>query len=472
MRVCTSKVCGGAVLVLLAVCPSAVRGQQTQDQQQAPVPAYSTPLGSVFGGNQPAGDAAPQTLSPDKTPPTGAQELSLGTPAESRTYWQPHFYVTATGDSNPLAGNQKSWVTYTSILGGLDLHKTSTRSDLAVMYSGGGTISNDGNIGNSVIQQLGLSEKISGRRTTLSLFDQLGYIPEAGFGYGGGGVGLPVGGLAGLQTGFLPGQTILTQRGQRLTNSSVVELDRNLTARNALTFTGGYSLMHYFDVSLLNFNDTIIQTGFSRQLSRENTAGFLYLFNAYRFSGYGETIYDHSVQLSYGRKLTGRLAFRAQAGPEVAVFHQPATARLGTGPSAPPTTDHLYGSGSVALTYQLERTGLGFGYNHGVSGGSGVFAGALTDQVSGYVNRTLSRASSAGFNFGYSRNRGLGTLNAANQNQVYGYWFGGVNWNHPFSRTTKLALSYQMEYQSGSSSFCVGLECGRSLVRHEASMTF
>lgn len=465
-----AKICG--VLAALALCPPALLAQRTQpgDQQQTPVPAYSTPLGSVLGSSD-SGGSQPQALNPDTTPLTGARELSLGTPTESRTYWEPHFYVTQTADSNPVGGAGKSWASYTSLLGGLDLHAVSAKSDFALMYSGGGTISNDGNIGNSAIQQFGISEKISGRRTSLSLFDQLGLIPEASYGYGGAGMNLPVGNLLGLQTGFLPGQTILTLRGQRLTNSSAAEIDRGLSERDSLTLTAGYSLMHYFNLSLLDFNDIIVQAGYNRQVTRENTIAFLYLFNDYRFSGYGEAIQDHSVQLSFGRKLTGRLALRAAGGPELALFHLNTTVGAFGVPAAPPH-NRLYGAGNVGLTYQLRRTGLGLAYNHGISGGSGVFAGATTDQISGYLNQTLSRASAAGLNFGFSRNRAIGSLNPANQNQVYDYWFGGVNWNHPFSRTANLTVGYQVDYQAANSGFCIGVECGQHFVRHQISTTF
>lgn len=459
-----------ALLILLVPCALPAGAQQTQDQQrtttqsQAPIPAYGAPAESTEGNGTP-------TLEPDKTPLTGAQEATLGTPSENRTYFQPHLYVTAMGDSNPLDGSGSGWLGDTSIIAGLDLHVTSARSDFSLTYSGGAVVSNDPAFGNSSIQQMGFAEKLSWRRTDLSFFDQLGFIPENSFGYGLQGVGPPAGGnLLGLQPGFLPGDSILTLRGDRLANSSIVELDQEISARTSLTFTGGYSLMHYSSAGLLDVDDAIAQAGYSRQLSRANTIGLVYIFNNYRFAGYGETIDDQSAQLSFGRKLTGRLALRAAAGPELATFGGSGAIGGGTGSQQP--GNKLYASGNVALTYQLQHTALGLNYNHGVSGGSGVLAGALTDQVSGYVTQALSRAATGGFNFGYARNRAIGVLDPADSGQVYGYWFGGVNWAHLLSRTANLSVAYQIQYQEANTGFCIGVECGQNVIRHEVSMTF
>lgn len=463
-----------AFVILLGGCmfrggAQQIQGQQqTQDQtgnqSQAPIPAYGGPVESADGNG-------PQTLAPDKTPLTGAQEPSLGVPAENRTYFQPHVSVTGTGDSNPLDGSGSGWLAYTSIIGGLDLHVTSAQSDFSLTYLGGAVVSNDPTFGNSAIQQMGFAEKLSWRRTDLSFFDQLGFIPENSFGYGLQGGGLPAGGnLLGLQPGFLPGDSILTLRGDRLTNSSIVELDQEISARTSLTFTGGYSLMHYSGAGLLDVDDAIVQAGYNHELSRTNTIGVLYIFNNYRFAGYGETIDDQSAQLSFGRKLTGRLALRAAAGPELATFGGPGTIGGGTGPQQP--GNKLYASGNVALTYQLQHTALGLNYNHGVSGGSGVLAGALTDQVSGYVTQVLARAATGGFNFGYARNRAIGVLDPTDSGQIYGYWFGGVNWSHLLSRTANLSLAYQVQYQEANAGFCIGVACGQSVIRHEVSMTF
>src|ERR1700690_1658348 len=107
---------------------------QTQEQPDAPIPAYHSPLASQSGSqdDQTANDS--QKIVPDNRSLAGAQELSLGSPETSRSYWQPHVDVTGTADSNALGGNT-GWTTYTTILGGIDLHKISGHSDLTAGYA-------------------------------------------------------------------------------------------------------------------------------------------------------------------------------------------------------------------------------------------------------------------------------------------------------------------------------------------------
>ena len=66
--------------------------------------------------------------------------------------------------------------------------------------------------------------------------------------------------LAGVWSGFTPGQSILTPEGQNLSNAFNVELDTKLTSRSSLTFVGGYSLVRYFDNDLSNYGDATFQT--------------------------------------------------------------------------------------------------------------------------------------------------------------------------------------------------------------------
>ena len=102
---------------------------------------------------------------------------------------------------------------------------------LTLSYVGGGSFSNDGSVSNGVIQGLNFSERLSYRRYVLSFFDQLHVCASDG-----------VWGSrnsqrsdfarrwnAGFGNGYTPGQSILTARGQRLTNFSGGEVDVLLT---------------------------------------------------------------------------------------------------------------------------------------------------------------------------------------------------------------------------------------------------
>ncbi len=291
-------------------------------------------------------------------------------------------------------------------------------------YLAGGMLSNSGAAANGIIQSLNFQDKLTFRRTTVSIFEQLSYLPESIFGFGGLGAGAVPGG-GGLGSNFIPGQTILTPRGQNLTNSSTLEIDRFLTARTSLTFVGGYSLLHYFDTNLLDYGDVTFQGGYNYQMTRKDTIALVYLFSGFRYSNFNQSINTHTASVSYGRRVTGRLAFQASAGPEIVQVSIPLAG--GSQPTSGNLTTHVYWSAQSALQYQLRRAILGVSYSHGVNGGAGALAGSLADTVTGTASRQLSRAASGALNFGYSHNNGIQVGTPVPSNQIYNYWFGGVN---------------------------------------------
>ena len=444
---------------------------QTPDQSAAPIPAYHSPLAGAAAQDQ-NGDLSGNTA-PDNRPPAGALSLSLGSPETSRSYWQPHVSLVETGDSDAL-GVQQNWTSYTSVLGGIDLHKISGHSDLTLSYLGGGTFSNDGSIGNSVVQELNFAEKLSARRLSVSFLDNMAYLPETGFGYGGigaigiGGVSLPTGGAVALQPGLSPEGTILTTRGQQIDNSFITEADVNLTPRSSVTLLGGYALLRFLDTSLLDVNDVIAQAGYNHQFSRADTVALLDRFDQYTYSGFGQRIQDNVTQLSYARRVTGRVAFQIAVGPDYVMFHLPVV----TGGSGTISTSELTWSLASSLTYDLKRGSLKLTYAHGVSGGSGVLAGSISDTVTGTVSRQLSRTVNFGLDGGYAHNKSLTIPGLSVFNQNYNYWFGGANLNRPWGRSLNLFLSYQAQYQTSNVGFCLGANCSTSFLRHLISAGF
>jgi hypothetical protein len=475
------------LLFMLILAPVARPQQQQQDQTQQqqqqqsteqpsqPIPAYHSPLASLAGNDQEQ-EASPSEITPDTRSLAGAQELGLGMPRSEHNFWQPSANVSSTFDSNALGGTGAGgWVAETSVTGGVDLHRMSENTDLTLSYVGGAMFSNSSAIGNSVTQEFELGDRFTFRRWAVSLLEQATYIPEAGFGYTGISGLSGLGGGLGLGNGFLPDQSILTARGQRLANSSIAQADFFLTRRSSFTFLGGYSLLHFFDNDLLDYHDAMFQAGYNYQL-KQDTLALLYNFSGLRYAGGTQLINDNKVNVSYGRRVTGRLAFQVAAGPEIVFFQIPISGSAagsggtsGTTSGSSPGTTKVYWSASTSLTYQFRRTGVGLAYAHGVNGGSGVLAGAEGDSVTGTASRVLSRSLNGGLQFGYSRNSGLTTA-AAPSNQTYGYWFAGGNLSHPWGRRLNLFVNYELEYQNSNSSFCVGPECGDSFVRHLISI--
>lgn len=451
------------------------QGQKNEEQATAPIPAYHSPLASAAGGDD-SDQQETQPMTPDTRALSGAQNLSLGNLENDHSYWQPHIDISGSVDSNPEEGpNSSNWGTWVSFSGGADVHRTSGDSDLTLTYLGGGMISTGANQeGNGVVQQLGVVQKFTLRRWTLSFLDQMSYLPGSAFGFAGlGGAALPASGSTGLDTTFgPPPQTALTGLGQSIENAFSTEADVNLTPRTSLTFVGGYSLLNYSDSGLLNFTEANFRGGYNYLLTPKDTIAFLYTYSGINYGNFNQSIRTHTVEGSFARRITGRLAFQVAAGPQVALFRTPipsGSGSSGTGTSSTSAATEFYWSLNMNLRYQLQRTALALAYNHGVSAGSGVLGGSIADFVSGSVTRQMSRTFSSGLTGGYSRNSGLAISSATPTSQTFDYWFAGANFTHPIGRTLGLTFSYQLQYQDSSSSFCIGPTCGTSLIRHVIS---
>jgi hypothetical protein len=450
-------------------------GQPAQPSQ--PIPAYHSPLASA-ANTQDEANAESEKLLPDTTALTGIQDLSLGMPATNHSYWQPHVEVSSAVDSNPLTGNgQTGWTTFASVSGGIDLHRNSGNSMLSLSYVGGGSFSNDGNVSDGILQGLNFSERLSYRRYVLSFFDQLMYAPQTAFGA----AGIPNGPTLpgqGFGNGYVPGQSILTPRGQRLTNFSAGEMDVLLTPRTSLTFVGGYQLLDSVDDPQLNYGDVIFSAGYNYQLSRQNTVGLSYQYSDINYRNITQSIKNNIISVAYGRRITGKLALQASGGPDIALIRMPLTLPPGTsgGEAVSTSTAYMtqvYASISAALQYQLKQASISAGYNHGVTPGSGVLAGAITDNFTGTVSRQVSRTFNVSGIAGYSRNRGIQIVGTtAPINETFEYWFAGANVSHPLGRTMNVFLSYQLQYQNTGASVCTGPGCAGSLTRNQIIFGF
>jgi hypothetical protein len=463
-------------LCVLAFFAPITRAQQqpadTPSQSPSgPIPAYHSPLASAADNGQ--SDENSQELTPDTNSLSGAQLLTLGIPL-TRSYWQPSFSYYGTADSNPVTnqGSGNTWTGWNTMTGEIDIHRTSGNNNLALSYVAGGMIGIGGPGEGGVIQELSAVDTITFRRWTLSLIEQLSYVPPSGIGVNGiGGGGIGGIGVPPLNPGLVPGQPFLTASGQTLSSSSDGEADVQLTRRTSLTFVGGYLLLKYFGNgnSALDYGGFNARAGYNYQWTRKDTLAVVYTYNRYEYPNSQQSIDSQSVQLSYARRVTGRLAFQAAAGPQFASFQQP----IPTGSTTPPSSGtQLYWAANAGLQYQLKRGNLAAYYSHGVNGGSGVLAGAITDSVTGSTSRRLSRTLSGSISGGYYRNHGvaLGTVSPPTTAQTYDYWSAGGTLSRAWGRSLNLNFSYQMQYQSSGAQFCVGATCGMSFFRNLVSV--
>jgi len=455
------------LLCLAALAAPAARAQQPPTDQAAPAGQSGQPNAAQTPEEEPT-DVNGNRLTPDTRALAGVQNVSLGVPALEHSYWQPSLYVTAAGDSNPLlTPSTTDWTTWTTILGGLTVRANTNHSEFSMDYVGGGSISNDASVENAIVQEMEIGERIIGKRTTLSLLDQADYIPETSFGYGGlNALTLPGGGALGLQPSVVPTETILSERGQRFLNSSLVEFDALLSPRVTFTMAGGYAILHEFESTALDFNNIIGQAGLSYQISRQDSIAVLYRYDKFRFPNAPASLQGHIAELSYARRITGRLAFQIGGGPEYALFDVPVT--TGTGTSS---TTGIYWVADAALTYDLRRTSLTLGYDHGLAGGSGVLSGSVADTVAGTISSQLSRTFHGNLTVGYARNAPLtiAPTTSTTAAPTFDYYFGSAGFSHPFGRNVTMSLGYLAQYQNTNTSYCVGMLCGTTILRQQVS---
>lgn len=445
-------------LIILALCLGAPNSR-AQDPPQVPTEGNDTkpkPAAHSFPtidtGTQSDENATSPPLLPDATPLTGVQNATLGTTEARHSYWVPGAQLSTSIQSS---GANSTWFANNYVIGNLSLMKAWARSQFAVNYSGGGYFSTDSQQGNGNYQAMALSQAFQWNRLTLQFLDQLSYLPQSTFGFGGGtNLGIPGAGgstgptIPGLGSGSVPNQSIYAASGPRLSNAGIIQATYAITRRSSVTASASYAILHFTDPGNVDNNTFTASFGYNYVLSHANTIGLVYHFSSFQFSGQPQAFGDHTFNVVYGRKLTGRLALTISGGPEYTTFRIP----VGT------QTSKLGGNGNVNLIYGLKNGALMAGYFHGLTGGSGVFTGSTVDTVNFGVTHRLTRVWSGQVNMGYSMNKAVVTSAQANSPN-YNNWFIGGGVNRPIGRNMNFGVAYNATIGTTVQPGCTGGSC-------------
>jgi hypothetical protein len=324
---------------------------------------------------------------------------------------------------------------------------------LGLNYSGGGYFSTN-NEGNGNYQQVGFVQSFDWRRWQLQFFDDFAYLPTSQFGFGGlSGIGAPgVGGSLSpapplLNGVYLPNQTILVSNGPRYSNSFAAQANFAVSRRGSITLTGSYGLLRFTNPGNIDNDDEIGSIGYNYAVTKNDSLGVLYRFTAYHFTGVSQAIGDHTFNLAYGRKITGRLGLSLFAGPEIVTFRVP----VGT------TTQQTNLSIGASLTYGFEWGGVTVSYNHGTNGGSGILTGATGDNINANARRRITRVWSARANFGYGREHAFAAITAAAPS--YNNYFLGAGLDRPIGRNSLLSFGYTAYIVNTNQAACGIIVC-------------
>jgi hypothetical protein len=454
----------GVLLSALAAFSSISRAQTTPAGVAQPLPPVA-PLGP----DKTVGDALPdpadlspgskQQIIPDSRPLAGAQELTLGSLANAHSFLLPSFSVITQAGADPFTtGASHPDVLSTSYLTGrLGVNQVSSRSSFLLDYVAGASFSNEPAMGNSLIQGLDATETIQWSRWTLLFGDQFSYLSSSPFGFGGvGGVknlgvslGNGAGSSPGISSSFTPTDSVYVDGLPRINNTAIGQATYALSHRASLNFIGSYGILDFVNSPLQDSSIIGFQGGFNYLLSRLNSISVFYRFDTLSFLNLLQGIQDHSAEVAFGRRITGRLSWQVGGGPSIEVYQRPIS---GSGTSVSPRA-------FTGLVYRLRYTGFGLSYSHSLTTGSGVLPGAQTDVFSGRVTRTLAKSWDTSLEGSYSRNQAirqtLGTSVSASPNT----WFTTARVSRLFVGYGAFSLSYNVAGQSSLATICTLPSC-------------
>jgi hypothetical protein len=465
-----------AVSLSLSLCAT-IAFAQDQGQQPSPLdpnaplqPLYTPPappkgrppVPAARGVSSPYDSQQydPAQVAPDQNTLAGAAPFTLGSLQHDRNIFDPAISFSQLGQTYPLTDG-KSILTEVSVASAsLNFDRTWSEYHLSALYNGGETF-NYGHKQTAGIapryqfHSLIFSQDAGWGRWHVLLRDNFNVSPGATFtGQGMGGPGLAAqfssllgGSLTNLSQSFIPSETIDTANALRYMNSVLGEAEYSFTRRSAVTFSGSYGLLNFTVPGFFNSRMIDAQAGYDYLLDPRNSIAFLGTYGRISYTGTNNTTMDYGGALAYGRKITGRLAFQAAAGPQEI---QSAGGPLGN-------FHRLFISANSALHYERRRGGLGFTFLRGVTEGSGIFQGATSDTFSANAHYQLTRYWSGSINAGYALNNAL--VPSGSKAAQFNTWFAGANIGRRVGLHAQFNFNYGAQDQTNPSG-CTVATCG------------
>jgi hypothetical protein len=249
-----------------------------------------------------------------------------------------------------------------------------------------------------------------------------------------------------------PAGGIFSNAGNRISNSLIGSVERQLDRKTSLSGSGSWVVFHFLDSDNGYDNASILgQVALNRRLDARSSVSLSAVYSTYNYSGSTiaasqPDIETRGINLSYQRVLSRAFSVSVSAGPQ---WISSSNSTL--------IPSSLNASASANLSYQHRLTTASVGYSHGVNGGSGVLPGALSDSFSGSLGRTIGRTWVASVNAAYARSSGLtqffsgGAIVPANV--VYDTVFGGAQVTRRISAYFSGYASYEAQNQSQNNVF-------------------
>jgi len=369
-------------------------------------------------------------------------------------------FIPANGQSNPFQAYSA-----TRLYASVDLVKIIRRYTTSISYRGGGFFyRNSGSPWSEYeIQQLTASENISWQRTNLVIEDSLSDFPGASFGSSayGGASAYNLGGTTSSTSDFF-GFNQFGGLGQanHLTNVALAQVTQELTPRTGITFAGAYAQTSYFGNYLINSRQFSALAGYNYELTPRSQISLAYGYQGFRFPG-GSATDANSVQLLYEHTLSSRMSLGLGGGPQFITSHTPTVIVIG--PFQIPITLTSHQTGVIAfatLNYALRSGSLNVYYEHLLTSGSGLFAGATSDITAFSLSRPILPAWTTNFAAGFVRLGSVGNKSAGILGTAFEYGYASVGVSRKFGRNITLSASYQFNDQTQASGCSASSGCG------------
>jgi len=354
----------------------------------------------------------------------------------------------AVSASESIASNRfgnSGTTAYTNLSGDFAFISDSQRDPFSMVFSGGRSWTTSNQSSYSFLN-LAMSQVINLKRWNFILADSVSYMPgTASTGLSGvAGVGDLGAGTA--STGNDTGQGVLTGYSTRVTNSSSLSIQRQITGKTSIYAAGSYSITRFLSDSAsngdnpgLDNNGETASLGLSHRIDARNTVGMGYAYTSSTYTGnsYGVPEPGFSSQTALGQlthQFTRKLGISASAGPEWA------------------TLDHANSSISTSLSADLSATYTGqfsysaLSYRRSTNGGFGVVGGSLSDSVDFTAGRTFIRVWRCSATAAYTRTENLPT--SISLPFTFHTEVAGGQVSRALGRNFSTYVSYTLEHQS------------------------
>jgi len=427
-------------------------------------------------GTQPSGGGSAQ----DQTKPISFQQVqgeeeAVPGPAPSDVESNRFSYLVAGVNLDefsefvPAASDESPFQAYsnTRLFGTFNFVKKARRFNTAVNYKGGVAVNENTNspLYGNTLQQVTAQENVTWKRTKLLMEDAVSDSPGASFGSAafGGASAYTLGEGSTGTSDFFGFNDFGGFRAQHITEVALGQVTEPLTPRSGITFAGAFAMTHYYKANAINSQQSSGLIGYGHQFTARTQLGVSYGYQYWKFPGSSATT-GQSAQLSYMRQLSPRVALTLAGGPqfvrsnttlELVVLGTPVTATLHSRQTG-------FNAGG-SLGYSLRDETLALYYEHLLTSGSGLFAGASSDITELSMSRTFLRSWGTSFSSGFVRLSSVTPGSSGILGNSYQYWFTGLGVQKSLGPHLRILGSYQFNDQSKTSGCTAQAYCGSAL---------